>query len=200
MTDDAPSRALGAAALVGCAAVLVCDLVMWFLVRGYDPVAQTISELGAGPHHAIQDTGLTLFAVGILALGVALVRRRPAGARGWLVTLGVFALAAVVAVIALRNEYGDGDTGGLVIHRYLVGALYVLVAILLWFARAAFPGASPGMLRYARLAAAAWALLAPLFYVVPESVNGAYERGLGLFLVAVVGLAAITLRRSPPPV
>ena len=192
-----PYRVLAGAALFGCAAVLLADLVMWFMVEGYSPVGQTISELAAGPHHDIQDAGIVLFALGILALGVALTLRGQSGARAWTVRLGFFALAGVVALIALWNEYGDGEAGGLVIHRYLVGALYVLVALLLWLGSSVRPAADGRLAALGKPLAVAWAILAPLFYFVPDGIDGLYERGLALFLVGCVALTALRLWRDP---
>lgn len=192
-----PYRVLAGAALFGCVAVLLADVVMWFLVEGYSPIGQTISELAAGPHHAVQDTGIVLFALGIVSLAVALILRGRSGARAWTVRLGFLALAGVVALIALRNEYGDGRPGGVEIHRYLVGALYVLVGALLWLGSAVRPAAEDRSARLGKPLAVAWALLAPLFYLVPDGVDGLYERALALFLVGCVGIAALRLWRNP---
>ena len=192
-----PYRVLAGIAMFGCAAVLLADFVMWFLVEGYSPVGQTISELAAGPHHTVQDAGIVLFALGIVSLAVALTLRGRAGARAWLVRLGFFALAGVVALIALWNEYGDGRPGGVEIHRYLVGALYLLVGGLLWLGSAVRPAADGRLARLGKPLAVAWAVLAPLFYLVPDGVDGLYERGLALFLVGCVGIAALRLWRNP---
>ena len=192
-----PYRVLGGTALFGCAAVLLCDVVMWFLVQGYSPVSQTISELAAGPHSDVQDTGIVLFALGIVALAVGLTLRGEASGRAWLVRGGFVLLAAVVSLIALWNEYGDGQPGGLVIHRYLVIGLYLLVGALLWLGTTIEPARESRLARLGKPAAIAWLLLAPMFYLVPDSVDGAYERFLALFLVGVVGLAALRLWRNP---
>ena len=192
-----PYRMLAGVALFGAAAVVTTDLLMWFLVRGYDPIAQTISELAAGPHHTGQDTGLVLFAVGIAALAMGMTLRGEASKRAWIVRCGFALLAIVVALIALRNEYGDGEPGGLVIHRYLVGALYVLVGSLLWLGSTIPPMKDGRLARFGKPAAVAWALLAPLFYLMPDSVDGAYERGLALFLVGLVGVSAFRLWQDP---
>ena len=192
-----PYRVLAGAALFGCVAVLLCDVVMWFLVQGYSPIGQTISELAAGPHSCVQDTGIVLFALGIAALAVGLTLRGGASGRAWLVRGGFVLLAAVIALIALWNEYGDGQPGGLVIHRYLVIALYVLVGALLWLGTTVEPARDSRLARLGKPAAIAWLLLAPVFYMVPDSMDGAYERVLALFLVGAVGLAALRLWRDP---
>ncbi|MCQ8184796.1 DUF998 domain-containing protein [Parvularcula maris] len=192
-----PYRLLGGAALLGCAAALIADVVMWFLVEGYSPAAQTISELGAGPHQAVQDGGITAFSIGTALLGLGLTLRGRGGRTAMSVRAAVFLLAVVIAAIALYNEYGDGDTDGLEIHRYLLGALYLLVPFILFFGHRAAPIRHKSTKQVCRYAAIGWLVLAPLFFVVPEGWNGAYERALALVLVGAVGISAWRLFRSP---
>jgi hypothetical protein len=192
-----PYRVIGGLALASCAVVLLCDVTMWFLVEGYSPVSQTISELGAGPHQEVQDTGITIFAVGILILAGGLTLRGRSSKAAMAVRIAFVLLALDISAIALWNEYGDGDRGGLVLHRYFLIALYILVGIILLFAPAVTPDRTRGSKNLSRAAGIAWILGAPLFYVVPDSWNGAYERLLGILLVASVGIAAFRLFRKP---
>ena len=192
-----PYRVLAGTALLGCAVVLLCDVVMWFLVEGYDPLGQTISELAAGPHHEVQDGGLVVFCLGILALATGLVLRGEGTPLAWAVR-GAFVLLAVdVALIALWNEYGDGQPGGLEIHRVCVGVLYVLVAFLLWFGPSVKPVRGSRLAKVSKGMALAWVVGAPLFYVLPDGIDGAYERVLALVMVGAVAIAAWRLYRSP---
>ena len=192
-----PYRLLGGAALAACGIVLLCDVVMWFLVEGYSPFGQTISELAAGPHHAVQDGGIVVFCLGILALTAGLVLRGESTKLSWAVR-GAFVLLAVdVALIALWNEYGDGQPGGVEIHRYCVGVLYVLVAFLLWFGTSVPPARGRGLGKVGKAAAVVWIVAAPLFYVVPDSVDGAYERLLAIIMVGAVAIAAWQLFKRP---
>ncbi|MEE4211143.1 MAG: DUF998 domain-containing protein [Parvularcula sp.] len=192
-----PYRVLGGLALFGCAAVLICDFIMWSMIEGYSPISQTISELGAGPHHEIQDLGITLFAFGILSLAAGLILRSQNGKWAMLVRIAFIALALDVAAIALINEYGDGDTGGLVLHPYFVAILYGIVAFLLLFGPASTPDRGKTSARFSRAAGALWIVAAPFFYVVPEDWNGLYERVLGVVLVSSVAIAAYRLFEKP---
>ena len=193
-----PYRVIGGVALFGCAAVLVCDFIMWaLLLPDYSPLSGTISELGAGPHHDLQDAGLVLFVIGILALFGGLVLRGEACTRAYVVRGAFLLLAIDITLIALVNEYGDGDTGGMVLHPYFVGALYVLVAVLLWLGPTVEPTKGSSWAKLGRVLAVIWVLTAPFFYMVPDSINGAYERFLGLIMVASVAIAAYELLRHP---
>lgn len=194
----APYRALGGAAIASCAFVALCDVLMWFLVDDYNPLAQTISELGAGPYHEIQDAGIVVFAFGVFALlGGLVLRGRGEGARPWIVR-GLFAgLAIDIVLIGLWNEYGDGDRGGPVIHQYLVAILYVLVPAIFWLGASVAPTGGEKLARLGRLAALAWLPLAPLFYVVPNEVQGLYERALASVMVAAVAIAGWRLYQTP---
>jgi hypothetical protein len=188
-------KLLAGAALFGSAAALICDFVTWFLVTDYSPIAETISELGAGPHHGVQDFGLTAFSLGTAALATALVLRGEGTKLAIAVRAAFYLLAVVVAAIGLWNEYGDGEPGGLEIHRYLVWALYPLVGFLLFFAPVAAPHNSQRARRLSQSAAVLWMVLAPFFFIVPDGFDGAYERFLALFMVGSVAAAGFRLFR-----
>ena len=192
-----PYRLLAGAALFGCAVVLACDVVMWFLVEGYDPLGQTISELAAGPHHWLQDGGILVFVLGVAALTVGLVLRGTSDPLSWAVRAAFVLLAIDVALIALWNEYGDGEPGGVEIHLYCVGALYVLVGFLLWFGPSVPPARGAGIAKAAKGVAVGWIIAAPLFYVMPDGIDGAYERMLAVVMVGSVAIAAYQLYRRP---
>ena len=179
--------------LTTAAAAMLCDVVMWFLTPGYDPVAQTISELGAGPRAWLQDGGITLLAVGVLVLGLCALMLK----RGWRSASlgGVLAvMAGALAVIALHDEYGDGDAGGLTLHAEAVAVLGVCVALAggLCGALTRRPGTRAGFFA----ATGAWVLAAPWFFVVKTGWDGAYERGLALLMLGIVTAAALLMRRA----
>lgn len=187
---------LGGFALLTCILVIIGDVTMWFLVKGYSPISQTISELAAGPHHWIQDAGILLFVGGVICLTIDLFRRGEPGWKPWLVRLAMLALALDVALIALWNEYGDGEPGGLVIHIYLVAALYPLIPAILWFGTSVLPASQGQLGKLAKVAAILWLVTAPIFFVVPDSIDGLYERGLGMFIISAVAIAALRLYKS----
>lgn len=191
------SRILGLFALISCAIVVLCDIIMWFLVAGYNPISQTISELAAGPHHWIQDTGIVIFVLGTAGLAVDLFIRGEDGWKPWLVRLAMIALCLDIAMIALWNEYGDGNPGGLEIHIYLVALLYPLVPMILWFGTSVLPAKHGEYSLIAKATAILWLGLAPIFFLLPTSFDGAYERFLGLIIIGAVTIAAWRLYKSP---
>lgn len=191
------SRILGLLALASCAIVIACDISMWFLVDGYNPLSQTISELAAGPHHWIQDTGIVIFVLGTACLAIDLFIRGEAGWKPWLVRLSMIALCLDIAMIALWNEYGDGNPGGLEIHIYLVALLYPLVPTILWFGTSVLPAKKGKYNVIAKATAIVWLILAPVFFVLPTHIDGAYERLLGFIIIGAVSIAAWRLYQQP---
>lgn len=190
-------RWLGGAAMASVVIVGLCDVFMWFWVEGYNPISQTISELAAGPHHWLQDFGIMVFVFGVLCLALDLWLRAEKGWKPWMVRIAMLLIALDIALIALWNEYGDGEAGGLVIHTYLVAALYPLVPMILWFGTDVLPARKGDMTTLAKITAAAWLVLAPIFFVLPTSIDGAYERGLGLIMMGAVAIAAWRLFQEP---
>ncbi len=172
----------------------MADVTMWFLVEGYDPIAQTISELGAGPHAWLQDTGLTLFAVGVAALLVAFALAEAGSRNGWITRVALGALAVAITVIALRNAYGDNIANQWEVHREMVILTGLAVPAILWFAPKTF-SADGRVAKASRIVAIVWLIAAPLFFFMPEDINGIYERVLAGVMVASVLVAAISLLR-----
>jgi len=191
------ARILGAVGLLSCLVVVLCDVSMWFIVDGYNPISQTISELAAGPHHWVQDAGIIVFVIGTLCLTLDLFIRGETGWKPWLVRLSMLVMSADIALIALWNEYGDGNPGGLEIHIYLVALLYPLVPIILWFGTSVLPARHGKFSVVAKITAVAWLIIAPLFFVLPTYVDGLYERGLGAIMIVAVGIAAYRLLKDP---
>ena len=191
------SRLLGAVALASCAVVVVCDIDMWYLVSGYSPLSQTISELAAGPYHWVQDTGIVIFVIGLLCLTTDLFIRGEAGWKPWLVRIAMILLALDIAFIALWNEYGDGVPGGMEIHIYLVAILYPLVPVILWFGTSVLPAKHGEFTKLAKAITVLWLFLAPVFFILPTSVDGLYERGLGSIMIGAVFIAAWRLFTDP---
>ncbi len=146
-------------------------------------VADTISDLGAGRYAWIQDIGLCAFAIGLLAVAVALLRGRLSGWDWWLGGSVLAAVAIAVFLIGIYNEYGDGDEGGLVIHIYLVAFLGIGFALA---ALALMRGLKRLDAFWARLSgwlAVVWILAAPVFFFVPTNWDGLYERGVAAILL-----------------
>jgi hypothetical protein len=189
-TDTGFIKLCAILAMAGYALMILGNIVGSIVVPGHDPVADTISDLGAGEYEIIQDVAFYAYAGGllVLALGLAHVHQG-----GWRWTLGIFAivvLAGLTVVIGARNEYGDGDNEGVVIHIYLVYGLSLMLLaapLLLW----------QGLKNWSDLQAKCavgfailWLITSPVFFFMPTAYDGAWERGLGL--LATAWLAVVT--------
>lgn len=185
----------GAVALIG--SVIVAP---WF-VPNHDVIADTISDLGAGENEWIVDFGLYSYAAGLLCLAVG-AGHAHLGRWGWTMGIaGVLGLALMVTLVGARNEYGDGDNEGPVVHIYFVYALGVL-----YFA--APLAMSIGARRYSEtwrwvfiVLAIVWGVSAPIFLLMPTGYDGIVERLIGVIALGWSTALAILLwhlgRRLP---
>lgn len=182
---------------LGCVSLVAGTLVAQQLVPDHDWVAETISDLAAGRMEIVMDVALYGFAAGIIATALAAAHAHLGGI-GW--SGGILALAllaAVVTVIAARNEYGDGDDEGVVIHIYLVYALGLLFALVPLLMSTGAARDSRWSCRALRGLGILWAVASPVFFLVPTAYDGLYERLLGLVAAAVVCvLCAVFLKRG----
>ncbi|KAI9132270.1 hypothetical protein [Acaryochloris sp. CCMEE 5410] len=62
----------GFVGLVGCFAALLTDIIGTIVVQKHNPISETISSLAIGKAAWIQDSGLDLFAAGLIACAIAL--------------------------------------------------------------------------------------------------------------------------------
>jgi hypothetical protein len=173
-------RTLSLIAVLGCLSLLLGNVVGSIVVPNHDWVADTVSDLAAGRFEIIQDVALYGFAAALLALALASAHIHPCEGSWSALVYGLVLLAVIVTVIGARNEYGDGDSGGLVIHIYLVYALGALFAGV--FALMAVEGGrfSLPMQEISWICLALWAVGAPIFFILPTAFDGAWERGLGV--------------------
>jgi hypothetical protein len=186
--------ALGWIGVLSCAvfagAVVIADL----MVPDQTWMADTISDLGAGELEYIVDIGLYAFSAGLIACALGAAHIHLGGARWSWGIAGLAFLGLTVFLVGARNEYGDGDNEGVVIHDYLVyalGFLFFAVPMAMSFGARA---AGVGFLRAFRIGAVLWALAAPPFFFVPDTVDGAYERGLMLLaFIFVVALGRLLI-------
>ena len=190
-------RLLSLVAAFGCAALALSIVIGGIVVPDHDWIADTISDLGAGRYEFIVDIGLYAFSAGLIALAV-LAAHCHMGDWDWsvgIVALIVFGL--LVFLIGARNEYGDDDSDGWVIHIYLVFGLGIAMTVIC-FAMAR--GAARAAPIYARLligTGIAWTLAAPVFFFLPTGMDGLYERMLGgISFVMVLTLAHLFFQRG----
>lgn len=130
MIESQPILIMGLAAyaVLGCIIFAASILVADFVVPDHDWIADTISDLGAGQYEFIVDAGIYAFSASLFSLAL-LSAHVHMGGRGWSVSIICLALIAmIVFLVGARDEYGDGDNEGFVIHIYLVYALGLLMA------------------------------------------------------------------------
>ena len=187
-------KACGLIAVAGCILVSLADVVGVIIVS-LNPISASISKLAIGEYAWIQDLGLDAYALGVFALAVGLFLQVRGDGRWHTGLLLLLVLGIDIILIAEHNQYTGRPERGVAIHIYLVYALYALVAVIpLFLAR--------GLKRFGRhwrvgslVMSGLWLVLAPFFFFVPDSVDGAYERFLALFLVLSVGGAGWKLIR-----
>lgn len=183
--------ALGTIGIAGCAVSILGTLIAPFFVPDYNWMADTISDLAAGDSEIIMDVALYCFAAGLFAVTLA-ASHAHLGRVSW--SVGVFSLAilsALVVIIGARNEYGDADSEGVVIHVYLVYALGFFFALApLSMAQAI--GIGHRWAKWSLLVLAVlWSVGSPIFFFLPTSFDGLFERVLGLIACAIVTVLSI---------
>lgn len=183
--------------ILGCIIFGITILIADFVVPDHDWVADTISDLGAGKYEFIVDTGIYAFSTSLIAVALLAAHDHLGGASWSFGTVGFAVIGLIVFLVGARNEYGDNDRDGVVIHIYLVYALGFLMAIL--------PIAMTGGARrvgpvYARVligSSILWTVSAPVFFFLPDNMDGIYERYLGLVAFSVVvTMALLFMRRA----
>lgn len=185
----------GAVGLLGCLGLLAGNVAGVLVVERHDPIADTISDLAAGRSAWILDAGLTLFAVGLLALGLGVLARIGGLPAGKTAAALLGAAAVVVAVIALHDEYGDNDSGKYVIHMELVYAFAVLFMAIAAFCAMGFRHIRRRWGNATAAVAVVWLATAPAYFFTPDTWHGAYERGLGVIVLGwTASLAWIVAR------
>ncbi|CAN0574291.1 unnamed protein product, partial [Laminaria digitata] len=195
--SPALTKALSWYAILGCAIFAISILIADFVVPNHDWISDTISDLGAGKFEFIVDIGIYAFSASLISIAL-LASHIHLGRWPWSVgVVGFAVLGLIVFLVGARNEYGDGDSDGVVIHIYLVYALgFLFAALPLAMARDIDRiGRGNGWLLISL--SALWIISAPVFFFLPDSIDGIYERYLGLIAFAItISMARIFIRRA----
>ncbi len=190
-------RTLSLLAVFGCVALFGSILIADFVVPNHDWIADTISDLGAGRYEFIVDIGLYAFSAALIGLAV-LAAHVHLGAWDW--SVGIIALiifGMLVFLIGARNEYGDNDSDGWVIHIYLVYALGVAMTVASFALARGAARASPCYRTILIATGFLWVVSAPVFFFLPTDIDGIYERYLGgVSFVLVLALAHLFYQRA----
>ena len=188
---------LGWYAIAGCAIFALSILIADFVVPNHDWVADTISDLGAGKYEFIVDIGIYAFSGSLLAVALLAAHAHLGGWRWTAGLVGISVLALIVFLIGARNEYGDRDADGTVIHIYLVYALGLIMAVVPWMMSEGARRAGEFYGKTLSWVSIVWIVSAPVFFVLPTSIDGIYERFLGVIAFVLVGtLSILFIRRG----
>lgn len=182
----------GLIGLMGCCAAIVTDIIGSIVVYKHNPISETISSLAIGKAAWIQDTGLNLFAAGLIACAIALYIWR-LGKTKWKAGTVLLALLGIdILLISEHNKYaGRPDVAGAAIHIYCVYALGILFTLTPFLLSFGLRKISKKWYRLSLGTAITWGILSPIFFFIPTSWDGAYERFLSLIMIGWV--AAISL-------
>ncbi len=185
---------LGLIGLIGVFASAATNLAGIILVEQHDPIADTISNLAAGNEHAwLQDAGLIVFGVGLISLGIGLWRLA-LGGMGWKIAAALLGCSGLaVFLIAFVNEYGDADNKGAILHFYVVATFALMTGLTPWLMAGGLHAFGSNLGRLAPALTIAWFVLAPALLLIPTGYDGAYERLLGLVILAWTGWLSYVL-------
>jgi len=184
-------------AVFGCMALATSIVIGDFVVPDHDWIADTISDLGAGRYEFIVDIGLYSFSAALIGLAVSAAHIH-LGIWDWSVgIIAIVVLGLLVFLIGARNEYGDNDTDGWVIHSYLVYGLGITISVACFALARGAARASPRYRRILIATGVVWVVSAPVFFFLPTDIDGIYERYLGaVSFVLVLTLAHLFYQRS----
>lgn len=181
------------AGILGCLILIMGCVIAPFFVTDYNWVTDTISDLAAGDSEFIMDFALYGFAMGLFATALVAANLHLGGIMWSVSIVSLTIAAALVVIIGARNEYGDGDNEGIVVHMYLVyglGFLFFIIPLLM--AKGIKNLSGPAHLFLIGLACL-WIIFAPIFLFMPTSYDGALERVLGLIACAIITTVNFTL-------
>ena len=187
----------GLAGLAGCIAPLLA-MAISVPVAEHDFVADTISDLGRGPHHWIMDGGFYLNAAGLLALAIAGAHLH-LGRTGWSVGVICLAfLALVITLVGIWDEFGTTSrTEDMSVHTQLTFALAPLYLAGPLAMAGGVAQVSPWMRPTFFVSAALWAVFAVAFKLAPDAYDGVLEKiAVAATLLWTVPLSLLFLRRG----
>jgi hypothetical protein len=153
-------------------------------------VANTISNVAAGPYDWVQDIGFYILSAGLCALAYGMAHL-PSTRWYWHGAVAMLPIMAIaVTVMGVYQEYGDGDNESGEIHMYLVyvfGGSFLALLLL----------SIPGLMRHNSWWRplnltwfCVWLAVAIYYFNMSTGWDGLVERGLGLAYLAWMFLLA----------
>ncbi|EIE51520.1 hypothetical protein AL036_07310 [Salipiger aestuarii] len=188
---------LGWYSIIACVVSAVTVLIADFVVPDHDWIADTISDLAAGDYEFIVDIGIYALSSALIATALLAAHVHMDGWRWSIAIVGLAILGLIVFLIGARNEYGDNDSEGVVIHVYLVYVLGFLMAAVPALMAQGAGRAGRGYQRMLIAIAVVWVFSAPVFFFLPTGFDGIYERYLALITFAMIlTLARLFIKRG----
>ncbi|NJL01033.1 MAG: DUF998 domain-containing protein [Spirulinaceae cyanobacterium SM2_1_0] len=188
----------GLLGLLGCATVVITNIIGILVVDAHNPISDTISGLAIGKYAWIQDFGLDVFAVGLIACAIGLYVFRRGGIRWRVGVLLLGILGFDIFLIAEHNQYANRvDSDGAAIHLYCVYVLGILFALLTFLTASGLRKLGESWYRFGLWTSLIWTVAAPLFLITPTGWDGIYERGVALIMVTwVVGISWLLVQQG----
>ena len=198
--DKSSSKLLlvcGIIGIFGCLSVIIANIIGIIVVESHNPITETISALAITKHAWIQDLGLDLYAAAMIACAVGLYAWNLGGLR-WKTAAVLLGLLGVdVILIAEHNQYAGRPGVGAAIHIYCVYALAILFAATSLLLSFGLRKVGRNWYRYSMGTAIIWTVLAPIFFFVPTSIDGAYERFISLITISwVAAISWLLIKRG----
>lgn len=179
--------------LLGCIAAIVTDIVGIIVVETHNPISDTISSLAITRHAWIQDSGIVMFAFGMIAYAIALSRYPISQTRWKLGTVSLFLLGIDIVLIAIHNKYAGREGVGASIHLQCVVVMGILFALATALLASGFKKIGRNWYRYTILTTGFWVVLAPIFFIMPTAVDGGYERLVAMIMVSWIAAVSLFL-------
>lgn len=188
----------GLLGLFGCISAVATNLIGSAVVNSHNPISETISNLAITEYAWIQDSGLDLFALGLVACAVGLYAWQLGDIKWTIGNLMLGLLGVDVWLIAEHNKYaGREDVSGMAIHIYCVYVLGILFTLLTLLMAFGLRKVSRSWYRFSLGISIIWTILAPIFFFVPNTWDGAYERFIALIMVTwVAGMSWLLIQRG----
>ncbi|MGF1488873.1 MAG: DUF998 domain-containing protein [Prochloraceae cyanobacterium] len=181
----------------GSIAAIVTDIIGIILLDNYDPIGQTISALAIGKYGWVQDIGLNLYAIAMVACSLALYSWNLGGLKWKIGSILLGLLGIDIIIIAEYDRYAGQGGMGSAIHLYCVYALGILFTAITLLLAFGLRKIGRNWYRYSLGTSIFWLVLAPIFFVAPNSLNGAYERFLSLITLAwVTAISLLLIKRG----
>lgn len=174
-------RYAGIAVIAGCLFALFADILGILVYEDHNPVRQTISQLAHGKYAYIQDIGLLLFGLGILAAGTALYVWKPKSAKWQWGSILLIIMGVCVGVLAEFNDFAGEP--GTTIHIVLAVLIGILFAVCTFVLGMAFKKISKNWYAASIGIGTAFLLACSGFLFISKAYEGAYERGVALLVL-----------------